>query len=801
MSAPVSPNSAGTEADDAPASAPAAVVADGSGSDGVPALLRPAPKAAAQSEVSATIAAGTIGVWPQGPATEAPPPQPPSDRDALFAAVSRGDLDTARRLIDEVGVPTTVTDDQGNTLVHTGVCGGSIDLMRYLVDEKRLDVNASDNEFRATPLFWAISNRRLEMIVFLVARGADARHTDSNRNSVLHAAVHSGSIAALAFLLSTQLSVLGNSVDILDTHGMTPLMWAAYQSKQDILELLLRLGASVNMQDGSGKSALHYAMMNGYPSAKVALLEKGANPDLKDFGTDSDHNGAQSPREIATAHGYLPAFEGYIRKGASLRDLTSPGYTVLGRSLRKEICAAVLPLVGLCVALGALSLYPWFLGVPFALAAVAAMHYSLVRFITRRRQPPQILRLPYISSIFQWSALLILITWVTRVLPVTTRGQIDGHSIPTHRLLNVVFMWLFGSCMYFFYATVFADPGFIPRNEDIQAAEPVVRRLAEAGRLDSENFCFSCLNKRPLRSKHCRYAGRCVARFDHYCPWAYNVVGLGNHREFVVFLALLASGISVYVVLVSRYMDSVFTVYDPIPGQPCYLSNNACGMFQADAWVLVTTVWISLNLIWVAFLLGSDLYMIALGCTTNEMLTGFLRVAGRPGKGSGHTHGHAPRKRGKTILNMATRLGTLIVGIGGTGGGDDPLAAATPSADSGDAQPPPIAHSNSETSDELLPQNRAGGQAMFALHSMGGYSQLPTGIDADKLKTAPYSFGLVSNYLDFWTRGAKGRLAGTDWREVMDIVELAPYRPPSVPQFDEDDAAHPAHMSLAVAAA
>lgn len=29
---------------------------------------------------------------------------------------------------------------------------------------------------------------------------------------------------------------------------------------------------------------------------------------------------------------------------------------------------------------------------------------------------------------------------------------------------------------------------------------------------------------------------RCVVRFDHYCPWVYNVVGGKNHRVFVVFL-------------------------------------------------------------------------------------------------------------------------------------------------------------------------------------------------------------------------------------------------------------------------
>ncbi|KAJ2771262.1 hypothetical protein IWQ56_001851, partial [Coemansia nantahalensis] len=176
MSEPASPGLAGADAAGAPTSVPAA---DGGGSSGTAtAKLRPASKAAAQSEVSDEVATGTIGTWPQGPTTDPLPlpPLPPSDKDELFAAVNWGDLDTARRLIDEVGVPASATDGQGNTLLHMGVYSGSIEMMRYLVDEKQLDVDASDNEHKASPLFWAIHNQRLEMAMFLIARGADVRH-------------------------------------------------------------------------------------------------------------------------------------------------------------------------------------------------------------------------------------------------------------------------------------------------------------------------------------------------------------------------------------------------------------------------------------------------------------------------------------------------------------------------------------------------------------------------------------------------------------------------------------------------
>ena len=43
---------------------------------------------------------------------------------------------------------------------------------------------------------------------------------------------------------------------------------------------------------------------------------------------------------------------------------------------------------------------------------------------------------------------------------------------------------------------------------------------------------------RPLRAKHCAVTGRCVAMFDHFCPWVGNCIGAGNRHYFAGFLWL-----------------------------------------------------------------------------------------------------------------------------------------------------------------------------------------------------------------------------------------------------------------------
>lgn len=105
--------------------------------------------------------------------------------------------------------------------IHEFARNGDLDGIKALVEKNPELVNAKDKDGR-TPLYWACRGVHLEVVKFLVEKGADVNAEDSNKIVPLHSLATRNAAAAIAVLLDN-----GANVDAKDYGGGTALHYAA----------------------------------------------------------------------------------------------------------------------------------------------------------------------------------------------------------------------------------------------------------------------------------------------------------------------------------------------------------------------------------------------------------------------------------------------------------------------------------------------------------------------------------------------------------------------------------------------
>ena len=134
----------------------------------------------------------------------------------------------------------------------------------------------------------------LTLLLLILPRPAVSQQQPPPQEQLWDAAIQ-GDTAALAAALAH-----GAVVDSLDTrrspNGRRALNWAAWYNQPVAIRFLVAHGATVNLPNRTGFTALHHAAENGSRDAAAALLQAGADPDWP--------NGAGlRPVEVARARG------------------------------------------------------------------------------------------------------------------------------------------------------------------------------------------------------------------------------------------------------------------------------------------------------------------------------------------------------------------------------------------------------------------------------------------------------------------------------------------------------------------
>lgn len=412
-------------------------------------------------------------------------------------------------------------------------------MCKFLLDSGA-DVNAKGGESVATPAMWAAQRCHYYIVHLLLQRGADPLLTDVQGYNILHLATIDGNAFLLVLLLHQEIPV-----DVVDQQGHTGLMWAAYKGYPALVDLFLRWGAHANAVDEGGLTPLHWALVKGSLPCVLKLIEYGADKFAK---TRDGKTPAVVAGEMNTTRVWYRALDeyGYDLDGNAKVSSSGLASWVRNKSLMSKffflwpfaiVFAAVWILSNMVVYAAIPMMLVTVFGLQWVAQKAASQGPSEYRILQKTVSLtclkgycavvdlqfsliyPAFLQAPYSGWALDTSSTYCRVCLVLGTLdcPVREvllifRGFLVTYS--TSPILNGLFAIFFSLTTYFYIYSMVEDPGFVPKLGSRNQQRAVITELFEQWKFDEENFCVSCMVRRPLRSKHCKRCARCVAKHD-----------------------------------------------------------------------------------------------------------------------------------------------------------------------------------------------------------------------------------------------------------------------------------------------
>jgi len=147
---------------------------------------------------------------------------------------------------------------------------------------------------------------------------------DEKGSTLLHLACNKGNLEVVEFLIEK-----GADIEAVNSGGFTPLQIASSRGQREVVELLINKGSNINaINQKMDMTALDLTLMREIQTHKLAiapfLIEKGA-----EFDVNKKSRGGYSPLDMAIIFGYTEAVEYLIGYKADISTLRNDGRTPL----------------------------------------------------------------------------------------------------------------------------------------------------------------------------------------------------------------------------------------------------------------------------------------------------------------------------------------------------------------------------------------------------------------------------------------------------------------------------------------
>jgi len=196
-----------------------------------------------------------------------------------------------------------------------------------------------------SPLHFCAWQGKVGVLKVCLDKGLQVDRRDDSNRSALHMAAWSGNPEAAQLLLDRNASI-----DLLNNDGATPAMEAARIGNPGTLDLLLASGADVNATDARGNGLVEYAASGGHKALVTILKRRGAPtrnalhvaagigdlaalraqfPDNNTTHANTLDGWGATPLLFAASGGQSDAFDYLLEKGADPRIKDELGLTLV----------------------------------------------------------------------------------------------------------------------------------------------------------------------------------------------------------------------------------------------------------------------------------------------------------------------------------------------------------------------------------------------------------------------------------------------------------------------------------------
>jgi ankyrin repeat protein len=257
----------------------------------------------------------------------------------IIGAASRGDARALERLLSEHPAKIRLTGGQWNRpLLHLAAEGGHIACIELLL-VRGADVNERDRLDRANPLHWAAAEGHLEAVKLLAEAGGDIdgsgdeheagvigwatcfrtvhRHVAEwllkrGARPTIFSSVALGRSDLVRALVEVDPQLLAARMSRFE-HRRTPLHFAVWKNRPEMVELLLQLGADHTIRDGRGNTPLGDASARTDKRVIDLLIAAGANPKEQGLNRFESAVPILSVKSVPTSIAYYVEKLGFIK--------------------------------------------------------------------------------------------------------------------------------------------------------------------------------------------------------------------------------------------------------------------------------------------------------------------------------------------------------------------------------------------------------------------------------------------------------------------------------------------------------